>query len=152
MGRLLYRKAFEPFQQEFADKLNGILQTNHSQWYFSEFKVYTQDTFLQISLSFYTIDNIWCSRLYMVDYEGNILNTQEITLTDKSYPFQDDFFVNFNPDPYFHDFLDTVVIETRKKRTACIVSNKIRKELAAAVWHPTRVAKLIEAGIAIETL
>ena len=152
MGRLLYRKAFEPFQQEFAEKLNGILQANHSQWNFSEFKVYTQDTFLQISLSFYTIDNIWCSRLYMVDYEGNILNAQEISLADKHYPFQDDFFVGFDPDPYFRDFLDTVVIETRKKRTACIVSNKIRKELTAAVWHPTRVAKWVEAGIAIETL
>ena len=86
-------------------------------------------------------------------YDGTLLDIHESALAlGRAYPFKDDYFVTFDLDPYFKEFLEMVVIETQKKRTARIVSKRIQKELVAAVWHPARVERWLEAGIALEDL
>ena len=86
-------------------------------------------------------------------YDGTLLETREDALAfGRVYPFNDDFFVTFDLDPYFKEFLEMVVIETQKKRNARIVSKRIQKELVAAVWHPARVERWLEAGIVLEDL
>ncbi len=153
MPRILSRKAFEPFQEAFSQKLNTILKSNTSQWHFDAMRIFTHNMHINIGLVFYTVENIWNTKAYTIDYEGNLLNVDEFGLSDdKNFPFKDDYFVTFDVDPYMIEFLETVAIEAQKKRTACIVSNRIRKELLAVVWRPDRVEKWLEAGVELEDL
>ena len=152
-GKLLSRSAFEPFKQDFIFKINEILKTNNSKWHLHNMWIDTKDKKMLVMPSFYTVNSVWVSRAYIMKYDGTLLETRESALAEtRTYPFNDDFFVSFDLDPYFKEFLEMVVIETQKKRTARIVSNRIRKELVAAAWHPHRVERWLEAGVALEDL
>lgn len=115
-------------------KINGILRANNSMWHLHEMYFDTTKTTIMITVSFHTVDALWTSLFYYIDYGGALLETHEVSLAEgRSHPFKEDFFVNFDLDPYFHKFLEAVVIETQKKRTACMVSKRIREELVERV-------------------
>ncbi len=152
-GRLLSRNAFEPFKQDFLVKINEILKANTSKWHLHDLWIDTRDKMMLVMASFYTVESLWASRAYIMKYDGTLLDIHESALAGvRTYPFKDDFFVTFDLDPYFKEFLEVVVIETMKKRTARIVSKRIQKELVAAVWHPARVERWLEAGVQLEDL
>jgi hypothetical protein len=152
-GRLLSRSAFEPFKQDFLIKINDILKANNSKWNLHDLWIDTRDKMMLVMASFHTVDALWVSRAYIMKYDGTLLETREDALAfGRTYPFNDDFFVSFDLDPYFKEFLEMVVIETQKKRTARIVSKRIQKELVAAAWHPRRVERWLEAGLQLEDL
>jgi len=152
-NRILSKDSVKMMNDILMNTVNIHLKKHNSEWNLVYSKIKTYDRHICIEYSFCAFGSVWYSYVYTIDYNGNSIDSKRFGICSTvNHPLKNDFFVSFDFNTHFKDFLDTLVIESMRKKTAYIVSNKIKKSLIAAVWHPARVAKWMEAGVALEDL
>lgn len=145
MGRLLSKKRFEPFLNEFQERVNKELGAVKSKWMLGQLILTNRDRHIRF-ICFFEFGYEWTSFVYEIGYDGQILSCRVIATLEYSAP------LDIDMNKHFPAFIENVVYETRRQKNAYITSKKIKRELVEKVWHPDRVTKWLEAGVALETL
>lgn len=144
MHRIINRKTLSPYCKEHVDTINTLLARLDTTARMTELVIYNGSD-CAIIASVFTADTpefgqIFYSYSYEVSVDGSTTNFIGSTDDLGSLPEQ------LNYDEKFRTWFQLVSEQILRKRGAYILSNKIKKELVAAVWHPRRVARWLEEG------
>lgn len=137
----LNKKIFKPFEASYFTLANAelkeigwelkIIRTQSANDYFGVILVYgTFETDWSEDTSYGDTYTIWPDGTIVASHSGR---------PPPGFPWT-------KMETLFRDWLTDISDEILRRKTAYKVSNMIRKELIAAIWHPRRVERILEAG------
>jgi hypothetical protein len=137
----LNKKIFKPFEAIFTEKANAALK--EIGWEVRNIRTLNANDYFGVVIMYAKTDTHWLDDdfygdSYTIWPEGTILVACE-RKPPPGFPWA-------KMETLFCEWFTDVSDQILRRKTAYKVSNMIRKELVAAVWHPRRVAKRLEEG------
>lgn len=137
----LNKKLFKPFEASYFTLANAELK--EIGWELKNIRTQPANDWFGVILVYGTFQTHWCNDdsygdTYTVWPDGTVVaypNRQ----VPPGFPWA-------KMETLFKTWITEISDEILRRKTAYKVSNMIRKELIAAVWHPRRVERILEAG------
>lgn len=143
--RIINKKTVSPFIQGHIITINEELYQYGYATILASIDIKNHEEHASILVEFYHSQSSQKEYyIYKLNWDGSDVHLSEINIhlgSDLNM-----FPEGFNYDEKFRQWIQEVREQIVRRRGAQILSNKIKKELIAAVWHPRRVARLLEEG------
>ncbi len=143
MRAFLAKKVVRPFVNQLREGLFRLLEESGTNWRGYEISLEnTREGDLNVLLLYHDGEGEFTSELYWVccdERKGLEINS----FADLPDTFPSD---KVPTERIVNEWIEDVYHQTCRRRLAKKVSNIVRQELVAAVWHPRRVAWRLEEG------